>query len=135
MAPDAKIEPSHLQAVHRLKKPANVIIKFISRKQKHDCIIKRGRLADEKLKEAHDIDNNIYLNESMCFEVKHLFYLCKQLKIRKKIDYYCFFNGNLKIKKEQNSDFTIIEHISDLAVLLDMEREEIEVLGDNNHTE
>ena len=90
IAPDENIKPEDVQAVHRLQNKKNVIIKFISRKKKHNIICKRGELKSADLKEEHNIDGDIYLNESMCQEVKHLFYLCKRLKAIKKVSYYTF---------------------------------------------
>ena len=51
------------------------------------------------------------------------------LKKAHKISYYTFFNGNLKVKKE-DGDFHYIEHVADLSELIGMDREKIEHLCD-----
>ena len=128
IAPEVNVKSEDVQAVHRLKNKKNVIIKFISRKKKHGAICRRGELAKDSVKKAHDIDGDIYLNESMCHQVKQLFYLCKRLKAVNKLSYYCFFNGNLKVKTEKDGDFHFVEHIMDLSKITGMKREDIEDL-------
>ena len=128
IAPAIKVKPEDFQAIHRLKNEDNVIVKFISRKKKHGAIIKRSALTNDELKTKHNIHGDIYLNESMCHEVKHLFYLCKRLKSIKKIEYYTFFNGNLKVKTKKDGDFHFIEHVTDLCLVTGMDREKIEDL-------
>ena len=128
IAPAAKVKSKDVQAVHRLQNKDNVIIKFISRKKKHNAIIKRSQLKRDDIKKEHDITGDIYLNESMCPEVKHLFYLCKRLKAVNKLSYYTFFNGKLKIKIQNDSEFLHIEHIGDLSNFTGMTRDDIEDL-------
>ena len=135
IAPDANVQPQDVQAIHRLKKRKNVIVKFKCRKQKYNCIRKRAELEKTTVKEKHGIDNDIYLNESMCDEVKRLFFLCKKLKGVSKLNYYTFFNGNLKVKETAESDYIYIEHITDLCRLTKLDREAIEDLADGNNSE
>ena len=93
IAPEAHIVPADVQAIHRLKKRDNVIIKFVSRKKKQHVITKRASLRETAIKRKHGIIANdtdramIYLNESMCTPVKKLFYLCKLLKKKGNLHY------------------------------------------------
>ena len=75
IAPEAKVKTDDLQAVHRLKKKNNVILKFSNRKKKHAVIVQKGKLKDDSVKKKHQIRGAIYLNESMCQQVKHLYFL------------------------------------------------------------
>ena len=75
IAPDARVKEDDLQAVHRLKKKQNVIIKFTNRKKAHAVIVNKGKLREEAIKVKHNIHANIYLHESMCYEMKHLYFL------------------------------------------------------------
>ena len=80
------------------------------------------------VKRAHGIQGNVFLNESMCFEMKRLFFLCKKLKEKGKLVFYSFFNGNLKVKKGENDQFRYIGHVKDLVDLSGLSLEEIECL-------
>ena len=119
-----------MQAVHRLKKKQNVIIKFTSRKKKHSVIVNKGKLKDEAIKVKHNIRSNIYLHESMCYEMKHLYFLCSKLKHdMNKLAHYAFFNGNIRVKTEDDGIRHTISHISDLVKLTGMSRSDIENLA------
>ena len=115
IAPAANVTADDFQAVHRLKKKDNVIIKFVSRRKKHQVIIKKGKLKEQSVKDNHNIEGSIYLNESMCNEVKKLFYLCKKLKGAGKLEFYTFFNGSIRVKTEKEGNSHMIGHISDLV--------------------
>ena len=134
MAPEANIVPADVHAIHRLKKRQHVIVKFVSRRKKQEVITKRAKLKEAPIRRKHGIIRNdqdagmIYLNESMCFPVKRLFYLCKLLKKRGNINYYTFFNGNLKVQKEEGGDKVIVGHILDLVKLTGLSRNVIEEL-------
>ena len=128
IAPDANVAAKDLHAVHRLKKRQNVIIKFVSRKTQHAVITKKAKLKDDDVKRRHGISGGIYLNESMCGQVKYLFYLCKLLKNENKIAYYTFFNGSIRAKKDEEGPKHTIGHISDLVKLTGMGKDEIEQL-------
>jgi len=134
IAPDAHIVPDDVQAIHRLKKRQHVIVKFVSRRKKQEVITKRAKLREPQIRKKfgiiqNDHDRNmIYLNESMCFPVKRLFYLCKLLKKKGNISYYTFFNGNLKVQKEEGGEKVIVGHILDLVKLTGLSRNDIEGL-------
>jgi hypothetical protein len=113
VAPDANVDADSFHAVHRLKKPQNVIIKFVSRKKSLAVIRKRAALKNAELKNKHGL-GNIWLNESMCYEMSQLFWQCKKLKDKGTIAYYTFFNGSLRIKVEEGGDKVTIGHITDL---------------------
>ena len=130
IAPDAAVKEEDLQAVHRLKKRQNVILKFISRKKRHAVIIHKGKLKDESIKVKHHIRGKIFLHESMCYELKHLYYLCGKLKHdQNKLAHYNFFNGSIRVKTEEDGNRHIISHISDLVKLTGMSRSAIENLA------
>ena len=132
VAPEANITPGDLQAVHRLKKKTNVIIKFSSRKKKHAVITQRKNLKDnDRLKQRHKIDGNLYINESMCYQVKRLHYQCRLLKKQGKLAYYSFFNGSMRVKTEIDGIPKVIGHINDLVKITGMSRNDIEKLNDN----
>ena len=122
IAPEANVAAEDLQAVHRLKKRENVIVKFASRKKKHSVIIKKGKLKDANVKDKLKIEGDIYLRESMCMQVKHLYYLCRKLKEIHKLDYYTFFNGSIRVKLEKDGDSKTIGHVSDLVNITNMTR-------------
>jgi hypothetical protein len=130
IAPEAKIVPADVHAIHRLKKRENVIIKFVSRKKKQQVITKRARLRETPIRNKFGIVNErkIFLNESMCFPVKSLFFYCRMLKQRGKLHYYTFFNGNLKVQMEDGGDKVTIGHVLDLVNLTGLSRTEIEEL-------
>ena len=85
-------------------------------------------MREASVKRKHGIQGNIFLNESMCFEIKRLFYLCKKMKEKGELVYYSFFNGNLKVKKIENDQFWRIGHVTDLVNISGMTLEEIESL-------
>ena len=129
IAPDANVEANSLQAVHRLKNKHNVIVKFVNRKTKHAVIVKKAKLKEQSVKRKHGIVEDIYLNESMCYQVKYLYFLCKHLKRKGKIEHYAFFNGTIRVKMEPEGERKNVNHISDLVKLTGMDRTEIEQLG------
>ena len=128
IAPAAKVEAIDVQAIHRLNKRDRVIIKFISRKKKHDVLTRRAKLKEQTIKSKHRIEGNIFLNESMCPQIKRLHYLCKKLKQISKIHYYTFFNGNLRVQVVAEGEKKFVSHITDLEKLTGLPREEIELL-------
>ena len=128
IAPDAEVNSSDIQAIDRMKNKKNVIVKFVSRKKKYLAIKGRAKLRETSVKRKHSIQGNIYLNESMCFEIKRLFFLCKKMKEQGKLAYYSFFNGNLKVRKNEDDQFQFIGHVTDLVNISGMSLEEIECL-------
>ena len=126
-APAANVSADDLHAVHRLKKKENVIVKFTNRKKSHAVITKRKAL-DATVKQKHKLDN-VFVNESMCYQYKKLYYLCKQLKNNGKLAYYTFFNGSIRVKLGSEEESRVIGHVSDLMKITKMTRNEIENLG------
>jgi len=130
IAPEADVKEDDLQAVHRLRKKQNVIIKFSSRKKKHAVLVKNGKLKENAIKGRHNIRGDIFLFESMCFENRHLYYLCGKLKhTMKKLAHYSFFNGKIRVKTEEDGIKHTIDHIGDLVKLTGMSRSAIENLA------
>ena len=129
IAPEAKVEASDVQAIHRLRNKDRVIVKFISRKKKQSVLMKRSKLKDDATKSKHGIVGNIYLNESMWPQMKRLHYACKQMKRAQKLHYYTFFNGSLRVQVQESDGQKYVGHISDLVKLTGMERGDIEKLA------
>lgn len=129
IAPGAGVQPKEIQAIHRLKNRKNVIVKFVNRKTRHAVIIKKKQLSDDAVKRRHKFEGDMWLNESMCFPVKHLYYLCKMLKQGNHIEHYSFFNGSIRVKMEKDGEQTMIRHINDLAKLTGLDRSTIEDLA------
>ena len=127
IAPEAAVTSADLHAVHRLKKKDRVILKFVTRKKKHAVIVKRAKLKEPATREKHH--GNMVLYESMCYQVRHLYYLCSKLKAMNKLSYYSFFNGSLRVKLEEDGASHVIGHIDDLGKITNMARDEIEKLA------
>jgi hypothetical protein len=129
IAPDAGVQASEIQAIHRLKKRQNVIVKFVNRKTKHAVIVNKKKLGEESVKRRHKIEGSIWLNESMCLPMRHLYFLCRLLKQGNHIAHYSFFNGNIRVKLEQDGERATIRHINDLSKLTGLDRKAIEDLA------
>ena len=79
------IYPEDLQACHRMKRKDHVIVKFKSRKLKHNVFSSRKKLAEKREELAKlKFTGNLFISESMCRENHHLAYICRQLKNKKK---------------------------------------------------
>ena len=59
-------------------------------------------------------DNKIYINQSLCPYYRMLWSKSKSQHRMGKIFAYYLSNGNVKIKKQENSQQLIISHTSDL---------------------
>ena len=57
------------------------------------------------------------------------FYLCKLLKNKGNLHYCTFFNGNLKVQKEEGSEKVLVGHILDLVKITGLARSDIEGLA------
>ena len=69
------------------------------------------------------------MNESMCHQIKHLFFFCRKLKVAGKIAYYSFYNGTLKIKITEDGPKKTIAHINDITRATNLTRAEIEKIA------
>lgn len=115
--------------IHRLHKKDRVIMKFTNRRIAHAVLAKKNELKKSDLRKKHKINNAVYLNESMCHQIKHLFFLCRKLKVAGKIAYYSFFNGSLKIKITEDGIKKTIAHINDITRVTNLTRAEIEKIA------
>ena len=72
--------PDDLQAGHRMKNKAKVIVKFKARKQRNKVIFSRKELKwnGEQLQDLQ-FDPSLFINDSICFENQSFFYKCRQL--------------------------------------------------------
>ena len=126
IAPAADIVETDVQAVHRLSKKDIVIVKLISRKKKQELITKRAKLKEDAIRRRHGITGGVWLNESMCPQIRKLHYHCRKLKKQGTLTYYNFFNGNLRVQMREGGDKHLVGHISDLVKLTGMSKEDIE---------
>ena len=115
--------------IHRLHRKDHVIMKFTNRRIAHAVLAKKNELKKSGLRKKHRINNAVYLNESMCHQIKHLFFLCRKLKVAGKIAYYSFFNGTLKIKITEDGPKKTIAHINDITRATNLTRAEIEKIA------
>ena len=104
-------------------------MKFTNRRIAHAVLAKKNELKKSGLRKKHRINNAVYLNESMCHQIKHLFFLCRKLKVAGKIAYYSFFNGTLKIKITEDGPKKTIAHINDITRATNLTRAEIEKIA------
>ena len=104
-------------------------MKFTNRRIAHAVLAKKNELKKNELRKKHKIHNSVYLNESMCPQIKHLFFLCRKLKLAGKIAYYSFFNGALKIKRTEDGQKKNIAHISDISRVTNLSKVEIEKIA------
>ena len=80
------VEPDDLQACHRMRKKARIIIKFKCRKQKHHVLLNCKTLQNKSLDLTQlKFSGKLFVNESMCHENHQLAYKCCQLKSVHKI--------------------------------------------------
>ena len=124
-----KLTKNDFHVIHRLYKKDRVIMKFTNRRIAHAVLAKKNELKKNELKKKHKIHNSVYLNESMCHQIKHLFFLCRKLKLAGKIAYYSFYNGALKIKRTEDGQKKNIAHISDISRVTNLSKAEIEKIA------
>ena len=115
------VQPSSLEAVHRLKRPSCVIVKFKSRKLRNEVFSKK-RILMNKSKELVNLGLNdkLYINESLSKENQHLFYQCRMLKKGKKVHDTWFANGVINMIYGVNDSITKIYHSSDIERVLNI---------------
>ena len=118
-------------AIHRLYKKDRVIVKFTNRKSAREVLSKKLKLKEQTFKDKHKLTGKVFLNESMCPAIKHLFYACKQLKAANKLSYYSFYGGSLRVKLTEQGEKKTIFHKDDLAALLMISIEEIDTIVNN----
>ena len=113
-----EVNATHIDTVHGLKKPGNVIVELTTRTL-HGKIL-RGR---KNLKNAKDNLRNLNcpklsIVKSMSHEYKKLDFVCRRLAKDKLIHKTFFFNRKLHvIAKEGDKEHEFIGHISDLYAL------------------
>ena len=101
------VEPDDLQACHRMRKKARIIIKFKCRKQKHHVLLNRKTLQNKSLDLTQlKFSGKLFVNESMCHENHQLAYKCCQLKSVHKIHSTWLYNSTLDINLWKMGLFT-----------------------------
>lgn len=110
-----KVSKHGIQACHRLKNKANVIIKFINRKDADAALYNRGKLKTLNKERFNLNGKSIYINESLCRPYQFLTYKARSAFKKKKISSYNFWKGKLTVKVD-NNEF-VISHIDDLINL------------------
>ena len=101
------VEPDDLQACHRMRKKARIIIKFKCRKQKHHVLLNRKTLQNKSLNLTQlKFSGKLFVNESMCHENHQLAYKCCQLKSVHKIHSTWLYNSTLDINLWKMGLFT-----------------------------
>ena len=108
-----------IEACHRISKSNNnVIVKFSRRKDCHASLIAKKKLNEENSKERLQnigIQNDIYINQSLCPYYKNLRYKCKLLREAKHIHSFWEYAGKVFMKLEENGERLVITHEEDLA--------------------
>ena len=101
------VEPDDLQACHRMRKKARIIIKFKCRKQKHHVLLNCKTLQNKSLDLTQlKFSGKLFVNESMCHENHQLAYKCCQLKSVHKIHSTWLYNSTLDINLWKMGLFT-----------------------------
>ena len=101
------VEPDDLQACHRMRKKARIIIKFKCRKQKHHVLLNCKTLQNKSLDLTQlKFSGKLFVNESMCHENHQLAYKCCQLKSVHKIHSTWLYHSTLDINLWKMGLFT-----------------------------
>ena len=64
--------------------------------------------------ESLEVDNPIFITDSLCSYYKCLKCKCKRLWTNKYVHTFCVSNGSVEIKVRENSNPNTISHITDL---------------------
>ena len=113
------IDKKNVEACHRVtgkEKPSRTIIKLSRRKDVFEVLKNKNKLKGKQLSNI-DINNQVYINESLCRYNKYLWIKCKQLWLNKVLHSFWFGNGALKIRLNSESKPIRIGHIQDLKKL------------------
>ena len=106
------IKEEDIDKCHRLKKNTTVIMEFKTRQVRDGILMARSKLKDKK-KEAEKVGlGKSFINESLCYEYRHLDYICRRLKKSEKVKDTWFFNGKLFVVDFDGTKH-LIKHITD----------------------
>ena len=112
------IEPWKYHACHRLKNRKITICRFITRKITGNALHNRKKLKDlDKTKVGLPSDSRIYINESLCPQLKYLHYKVRCAYNEKKIYAWNVWKGKLSLKLSQHDKIRYICHINELLEL------------------
>ena len=106
---DVAVDPSSIQACHRLYDGKRTIVKFMNRKTAQNFLLKRGELANIDM-----YKKKVYINESLCAYYRFLHGKCKGLWNAGRIFKFWVSNGSVRYRLQQHGDFTIVRHLEDL---------------------
>ena len=112
-----KVVPSDFHAVHRKKNDKVVIAKLKCRKMARKIIKKRANLNGKSIKLGKMPTISLAkgrLYESMCDYYAFLRYKLRELHVRQRLHSFCFFNGRLWYKLEEDGARKLVTHESDL---------------------
>lgn len=124
---DIKIEPSDIEACHRLPKgrkanpsdPPRTIVRFVNRK-----IVEKLHRSKKILKSDDRLLKNIcldpckvYINDNLCPYYRMIWGECKALYVDGCIARFWTYNGTIHTKEIKNSDVLKITHYDDLEFL------------------
>ena len=112
------IDPSNIQNCHWLRsnRPKEVIIKFVRRKDANLIQKNKNKLKGMNLCSV-DINNPVFINDSLCSYYKILWQKCKKLWSSKYIHAFWVSNGTLRLKLTESDRVHIITHSQDLDEL------------------
>ena len=100
---NVEVQPSEVQACHRMFDKKRVIIKFLNRKTAIECLKNRSKLKTVDKKKFGFQKGDIYLNESLCPYYRYLFGKCLALKKDGKIDSVWSYNGTVRVRLTDES--------------------------------
>ena len=115
---DVAIDPSNIEDCHWFKSygPKKVIIKFARRKDVNLIRKNKNKLKGMNLCSV-DINNPVFINDSLCSYYKMLWRKFKKLWSSKYIHAFWVSNGTLRLKLTENGRVHIITHSQDLDEL------------------
>ena len=115
---DVGIDPSNIEDYHWFKSNGRkkVIIKFARREDANLIQKNKNKLKGMNLCSV-DINNPVFINDSLCSYYKILWQKCKKLWSSKYIHAFWVSNGTLRLKLTENGRVHIITHSQDLDEL------------------
>ena len=110
------IQPSQVQACHRLKNRNKTIIRFVNSKHANAALHNKKKLKEVK-KENYGLpkEDKIFINESLCRPFGFLAYVIRKALASKSIESYNIWKGKITLKVHGVQHY--ISHIQDLIDL------------------
>ena len=116
---EVKLDPSNVEDCHWISSkndPKRVIVKVSKCKDSTKIRSSKRKLKDMDLTSI-DINNPIYINDSLCTYYKMLWRKCKSLRTNKLIHSFWVTKGPIRLKTVENGRTYGITHLSDLEEL------------------